>query len=65
MKKSRSTEGQIIFALKQTELDTPVPDVCRKLGISDATFTPDERDTAEYPPLNSNLCGNGQRKIYG
>ncbi|ACR70908.1 hypothetical protein NT01EI_3783 [Edwardsiella ictaluri 93-146] len=40
-------------------------DVCRKLGISDATFTPDERDTAEYPPLNSNLCGNGQRKIYG
>ena len=26
------------FALKQAELGTSVPDVCRKLGISDATF---------------------------
>lgn len=38
MKKSRFTEEQIVFALKQTELDTSVPEVCRKLGISDATF---------------------------
>ncbi|ACR67507.1 transposase [Edwardsiella ictaluri] len=38
MKKSRFTEEQIAFALKQTELDTPMPDVCCKLGISDATF---------------------------
>jgi len=38
MKKSRFTEEQIVFALKQDELDTPVPEVCRKLGISDATF---------------------------
>lgn len=38
MKKSRITEEQIIFALKQTELCTPVPEVCRKLGISDAKF---------------------------
>lgn len=34
MKKSRFTE-QIVFALKQAELGTSVPDVCRKLGISD------------------------------
>jgi putative transposase len=40
MKKSRFTEEQIVFALKQAELGTPVPEVCRKLGISDATFTP-------------------------
>lgn len=38
MKKSRFTEEQIDFALKQAELGTPVPEVCRKLGISDATF---------------------------
>ncbi len=38
MKKSRFTEEQIVFALKQAELGTPVPEVCCKLGISDATF---------------------------
>ena len=38
MKKSRYTEEQIAFALKQAELGTPVAEVCRKLGISDATF---------------------------
>ena len=38
MKKSRFTEEQIVFALKQAELGTPVPEVCRKLGISDATI---------------------------
>jgi len=38
MKKSRFTEEQIVFALKQAELGMSVPDVCRKLGISDATF---------------------------
>ncbi len=39
MKKSRFCEEQIIFALKQAELGTSLPDVCRKLGISDATFS--------------------------
>ena len=38
MKKSRFTEEQIVFALKQAELGTHVPEVCRRLGISDATF---------------------------
>lgn len=38
MKWSRYTEEQIAFALKQAELGTPVPEVCRKMGISDATF---------------------------
>ncbi|QIU88497.1 transposase [Yokenella regensburgei] len=38
MKKSRFTEEQSAFALKQPELGTPVPEVCRKLGIYDATF---------------------------
>jgi putative transposase len=36
--KSRFTEQQIAFALKQAELGTPVEEVCRKIGFSDATF---------------------------
>lgn len=38
MKTSRFTEEQIAFALKQVELGTKVEEVCRKVGISDATF---------------------------
>ena len=38
MKRSRFTEEQIAFALKQQELGTSVEEICRKLGISDATF---------------------------
>ena len=38
MKRSRFTEQQIAFALKQAELGTPVEEICRKMGISDATF---------------------------
>lgn len=38
MKRSKFTEPQIAFALKQAELGTPVEEVCRKMGISDATF---------------------------
>lgn len=38
MKKSRYTEEQIAFALKQAEMGTPVNEVCRKLGVSEPTF---------------------------
>ena len=38
MKKSRSTEQQIAFALQQAEGGTSVEEVCRKMGISQATF---------------------------
>jgi putative transposase len=38
MKKSRYTEEQIAFALKQNEVGTSVAEICRKLGISEATF---------------------------
>jgi len=38
VKRSRFTEQQIAFALKQQEVGTPVDEICRKMGISDATF---------------------------
>lgn len=38
MKRSRFTEQQIAYALKQQELGVAVEEICRKLGISDATF---------------------------
>ena len=38
MKKSRFTESQIVKALKDQESGMKVGDICRGLGISDATF---------------------------
>ncbi len=38
MKRSKYTKEQIAFALKQAELGTAVPEVCRKMGVSEATF---------------------------
>ena len=38
MKKSTFTEGQIAYALRQVEGGTPPADVCRQLGVSEATF---------------------------
>ena len=38
MKKSRFTEEQIAFALRQSESGTAVEEICRKLGVSEQTF---------------------------
>ena len=38
MKKTRYTGEQIAVALKQAETGTRVEEVCRKMGISEATF---------------------------
>jgi putative transposase len=38
MKRSKFTESQIIFTLKQAETGVKVEEVCRKMGISEATF---------------------------
>jgi putative transposase len=38
MKQSRFTESQIITILKQAEMGTPVPELCREHGISSALF---------------------------
>jgi len=38
MKRSRFSEEQVAFALRQAEGGMPVRDVCRQLGVSEATF---------------------------
>lgn len=38
MKKSRFTDSQIMAILKEAESGVKVPDLCRKHGMSDATF---------------------------
>lgn len=38
MKKSKFTGEQIAFALLQAEFGTPVAEVCRKMGVSEATY---------------------------
>ena len=38
MKKTRYTDEQIAFALRQAETGTPVKEVIRKMGISEQTF---------------------------
>jgi putative transposase len=38
MKKTKFTEEQIAFALKQAETGTRVQEVIRKMGISEQTF---------------------------
>lgn len=38
MKGKRFTDEQIAYALRQAEGGTPVADVCRQLGVSEASF---------------------------
>ncbi len=38
MKKARFTETQIVAILKEADSGVPVKDICRKHGISDATY---------------------------
>lgn len=50
MKKSRYTEEQIAYVLMQAELGTVVPEICRKLGIAEQTFSAGKANTRECCP---------------
>jgi len=38
MKSSRYSPEQVAFAMRQAESGTPVPEICRKMGIVEQTF---------------------------
>lgn len=38
MKRSKFSEEQIAYVLRQAESGTPAADVCRQVGVSEATF---------------------------
>ena len=38
MPRKRFTDEQIAFALRQAEAGTVVGEICRKMGVSEATF---------------------------
>lgn len=38
MKRSRFSEEQIVYAIRQAESGAPIGDLCQQLGVSEATF---------------------------
>jgi putative transposase len=58
VRKSKFTDNQIAFALKQAELGISVDEVCRKMGISDATFYVWRRKYGGIGPSNCDGCAN-------
>jgi len=53
VKKSKFTEEQIAFALKQADAGTSVEEVCRKMGVSYAPSKTGARSTEVFGLLNS------------
>ena len=51
MKRSKFTKAQIAFILRQAEDGTPVGEVCRKTGISEATYYNWRKKYAGLTPL--------------
>ena len=54
MKKSRYSDSQIINILRQAEAGTPVPELCREHGMSNASFY---KWRAKYGGMDVSLMG--------
>jgi transposase-like protein len=63
MKRSRFSEEQIVYAIRQAESGTPVGDLCRQLGVSDATFYAwEKRRMRTWASANCVGCGRWKRR---
>ncbi len=58
MRRSQLSEERIAYALRHTESGTPVGDVWRQVGVSEATFQPQKTDTSigRSRPRAVNTC---------
>lgn len=67
MKKSRYTEKQISYALRQADTGTPVAEVIRRMGVSEQTFYRWKKLYAGLDPGSAVLPaqghGNGDRIV--
>jgi putative transposase len=50
MKKSKFTEDEILFAIKQSEFGIPIEVICRKLGVAQQTFNNLKKKFGALPP---------------
>jgi putative transposase len=62
MKRSRYTQEQIIGILKEQEAGTPVAELCRKHGMSDATFYAWKSKYGGSRSARRSGCGRWRRK---
>lgn len=58
MKRSRFTDSEIMEALKRVEVGLAVPELCRELGISTATFY---KWRSKYGGMDVSIYASGQR----
>jgi putative transposase len=62
MKRSKFSEEQIAFALRQAESGTPVADVSGQLGVSEATFYLWKKKYAPWASVSSAARGRSRTK---
>ena len=61
--KKRFTESQIVAAIKKQEAGVAVKDICREVGISDATFYNWKANMAAWKLPISPGCVNLRKKM--
>ena len=63
MKNSKFAEGQIAYALRQVEGGTSPSDVCRQLGVSEATFYIWKKKSRTWASASSASSGRSKRRM--
>ncbi len=65
MKRSKFSEEQIAYALRQADAGTPVGDICRQLGVSEATFYAWKKKYAHLGVSELRRRGSSRMKTIG
>jgi putative transposase len=58
LKKSRFSDEQIAHALRQADAGTPVAEIVRKMGVSEATFYAWKKNSGRWERLKFANCAN-------